>query len=540
HEVSFTLNLYLDGYSIGKPSEAIESGRLSGDLLDDIPCQYVNGTLICEVRDYRKCCSDRELVIRLWLGSLLSRKCASECYLENIVKDIPLISDNSWTYGSRIPDIESPATTTLSRSLPKLDRLCDNPVPTRLNLDLSSLRRKRLRQTPEVTVTSNTRIHGKKVCIDGVPESSNSRFEDIGIISGNAMPQHVQENLSVQNLSPNRKRKKLSIRWQCISTTFDISTNMVYNWGWHPKDLALGGLSSMPGASPSGQYMAIAYGDTANTSTSPHGKREHQDGQISPLSNFSKRPRLPSVGPDGTPPRQIGSHADTLRASDISWKNSLMQQQAMTRSIQYEVSSEMFEGLINQNSGATSFSAGQWGMRIGPKEEPFEREKLDSADLGQVKNDMSMMETDTGHLHMHHSRPPQRLPPNLMRSTFAQGSWSNLSQDPRKEEQLQKRKSAESPRLSPGALAQSPLSSKSGELSSGSAGPHFGAGGALGSSQKEKAQAGGTKRRTTSHPKNPVMSNVGSPASVSNISAPLNADSPSMGTPTAADQTMLE
>ena len=29
--------------------EAIESGRLPGDILDDIPCKYVNGTLICEV-----------------------------------------------------------------------------------------------------------------------------------------------------------------------------------------------------------------------------------------------------------------------------------------------------------------------------------------------------------------------------------------------------------------------------------------------------------------------------------------------------------
>ena len=29
--------------------EAIESGRLPGDILDDIPCKYVDGTLVCEV-----------------------------------------------------------------------------------------------------------------------------------------------------------------------------------------------------------------------------------------------------------------------------------------------------------------------------------------------------------------------------------------------------------------------------------------------------------------------------------------------------------
>lgn len=29
--------------------QAIESGRVPGDLLNDIPCKYVNGTIVCEV-----------------------------------------------------------------------------------------------------------------------------------------------------------------------------------------------------------------------------------------------------------------------------------------------------------------------------------------------------------------------------------------------------------------------------------------------------------------------------------------------------------
>lgn len=75
-EVSFTLSLFPNGYTVGKPMEnesgrqpsievpkflhpydrasetlfsAIESGHLPGDILDDIPCQYVDGTLVCEV-----------------------------------------------------------------------------------------------------------------------------------------------------------------------------------------------------------------------------------------------------------------------------------------------------------------------------------------------------------------------------------------------------------------------------------------------------------------------------------------------------------
>ncbi|KAJ4851564.1 hypothetical protein Tsubulata_042706, partial [Turnera subulata] len=432
-------------------------------------------------------------------------------------------------------------------------QLCLDPCPNWIGSVITQFPPgKRLRQTPEVTVTSNNRIHEKKVCIDGVPERSNSRFEDIGIISGNAMPQHVQENLSVQNLSPNTM---LALRGRNfpsdgnVSALPLISPQTRYTTGaGTPRSVqaqALGGLSNMSGASPSGQDMAIAYGDTANTSTSLHGKREHQDGQMSPLSNFSKRARLPSVGPDGTPLQQIGSHVNILHASDIGWKNSLMQQRAMTRGIQYgnpglqKYAPQMFEGLINQISRATSFYAGQPGMRIGPKEEPFEMEKLDSRNLGQT------LAIWTGIIHGYHKDYHP-----------ISGDLLLLREGGTAPERKISTKSA-------GALAQSPLSSKSGELSSGSAGltleqvctwivtegevavPAAGGTSSLTSSANDSLQCqhqaqAGTKRRTTSHPKTPVMSNVGSPASVSNISVPLNANSPSMGTPTVADQTMLE
>ncbi|CAN1176198.1 Protein PHYTOCHROME-DEPENDENT LATE-FLOWERING [Linum perenne] len=203
NEVPFTLSLYPDGYSIGKASEndivhranlqdaskllhpydrasetifvAIESGWLPGDILDDIPCKCINGTIICEVRDYRKCASEQG-------------------------------SDNSWTYGD-LMEVESRIVKALQPVLsldpkPKLDRLSASPLASKLNLNLVSLRRKRLRQMPNVTVTPTNRPHGKKVCIDQVPESSNSRFSDPNVMSGNMMQPHVQENLSAPNLGP--------------------------------------------------------------------------------------------------------------------------------------------------------------------------------------------------------------------------------------------------------------------------------------------------------------------------------------------------
>ncbi|KAF3451997.1 hypothetical protein FNV43_RR08093 [Rhamnella rubrinervis] len=611
NEVSFTLNLFTDGYSIGKPSEnegahqptlqdmpkllhpydrtsetlfsAIESGRLPGDILDDIPCKYVDGTLVCEVRDYRKCASERGPGD----GFPIVNKVHLRMSLENVVKDIPLISDNSWTYGD-LMEVESRILKALQPQLcldptPKLDRLCNNPVPAKLDLALCSMRRKRLRQMPEVTVTANSKTHGKKICIDRVPESSNCRLGDSGIISGNMMQQHVLENQTAHNISPNNMlalRAKGFVPDASVPVPHLVSNQSRYQMGVGTprslQDLGSGSVVNTSGASPTGQDMMISYPDTVNSSSSLHGKRENQDGQMSPLSSFNKRTKTPPVGLDGIHQQQIGPHIDGFHGSDMNWKNMLLQQQAMGRGIQYangglqKYPQSAIEGILNQDGGATAFAASQQGIRYGAKDEQFETVKVDD----ESKNVTQMVEAETSHLDTQQSRIQQRLPQHaIMRSNFPQSHWNNLSQhmekDGRKEEQLQKRKSVQSPRLSSGTLVQSPLSSKSGEFSSGSAGPHFGTvtNATIGVSPKEKATmtsipaVGGTpsltssandsmqrqhqaqlaaKRRSNSLPKTPAMTGVGSPASVSNMSLPLNANSPSVGTPPVNELTMLE
>ncbi|XWS18790.1 hypothetical protein CRYUN_Cryun32bG0075100 [Craigia yunnanensis] len=606
HEISFTLNLYPDGYSIGKPPEkealhhatvqdapklhpydrssetlfsAIESGRLPGDILDDIPCKYVDGTLVCEVRDYRKVAPQQGSIIPSMDGSPIINKVRLRMSLENVVKDIPLSSDNSWTYGD-LMEAESRILKALQPQLcldptPKLDRLCTNPVPTKLNLASCSLRRKRLRQAPEVTVTSTSKIHGKKVCIDRVPESSNGRLGEAGIVSGSLMPQQVQENLTSQNIGPSNMlalRPKSFVQDSSIPALPMTSQSPRYQMGVvnarSMQDIESSSVVNASAASPAGQDMTISYADSINSSASLLGKRENPDGPMSPLSGLNKRTRLNAVGPDGIPQQQVGPHMDGLHGPEISWKNMLLPQQAMARGIQYanagmqKYPQQVFEGVLNQEAGAMPFTAGQQALRYGAKEEPFDPDKLDGSELNR--------ETDTNHLDPQQTRLQPRLPHGFVRPGFPQTPWNNISQhvekDVRKEEQFQKRKSVQSPRLSGGALPQSPLSSKSGEFSSGSVGPHFGAvaaTSALGASLKEKAAVnsvpavGGTpssndsmqrqhqaqvaaKRRSNSLPRTPAINAVGSPASVSNISVPFNASSPSVGTPPLADQTMLE
>ncbi|KAK6914660.1 Spt20-like, SEP domain [Dillenia turbinata] len=618
-EVSFTLNLYPDGYSIRKPLEnemenqapipdvpkqlhpydraseslfsAIESGRLPGDILDDIPCKYVDGTIICEVKDYRKLAQEGGVNGPSVDGSPTITKVRLWMSLENVVKDIPSISNNSWTYGD-LMEVESRILRALQPQLsldptPKLDRLCDNPVAGKLNLALCSARKRRLKQLAEVTVMSNNMIHGKKVCIDRLPDSSNFRMGDLGMLSADAMPQQVQDNLTAQNVGQNSMlalRHKGLLLDASVSSLPLIPQQVKYQMGIGtprvPQDHVPGPIMSTSGAPPSGQDMIISYTDGINpTAASLQGKRDNPDTSMSPLSNFNKRQRLAAVASDGIQQQQIGPHMDGIHGSD-QLKNAMLQQQSVARGIQYpnavgaKYSHQVLEGILNQDAGVSSFAMGHQGTRYGPKEEPVEVDKLEKLETNQIKSEMHMVGMDnTNHLDPHQSRLQQRLTqPSFIRSGIPHSPWNSLGQhaekDLRKEDQLQKRKSVQSPRLSSGGLPQSPLSTKSGEFSTASLGHQFGSvsAAALGSSQKEKVAAtsvpavGGAasltssandsmqrqhqaqmaKRRSNSLPKTPAMNNVGSPASVSNVNIPINATSPSIGTPPLADQTMLD
>ncbi|CAM8906793.1 unnamed protein product [Rhodiola kirilowii] len=603
-EVSFTLNLFPDGYSIVKPAEnqaahraavqenpkllhpydrasetffaAIESGRLPGDLLNDIPCKYVDGTIVCEVQDYRKC------ALETGQGSCVNglpsvHKLCLRMSLENIVKDIPTIADGSWSYRD-LMEVESRILKSLQPKLcldptPKLDRLCEDSTP-KLNLDLRSMRKKRMRQVPEVTVTCHTNIQGKKVCIDRVPESSSGRVGVIGDqmnIPGETMLQQNDIPNSVQGV---RSRNYVS----------DVSAPqlpMIHNQPRYQMNISnqrlmqehgSGPVMNLSGASPAGQDT-ISYTDNIGMS-SLQGKRENHDGQLSPLSSISKRPRPTLMGADNISQQHIAPFVDGFQGQNAQWKNSMLQQQLQARGIQYTNSgvhryqSQMFDGLQNQEGGMAAFNPAQ-GTKFVPKEEQIEMDKLDRPELGHRRNDLHVIEQDTSNLDPQQLQFAQRQPQNAFnRAGFSQAPWNSLGQQMEKrEDQLQKRKSGQSPRVSAGSLAQSPLSSKSGEFSSGSLGAQFGAVAAassFGTSQKDNKAAIATvplvssmpymtssgnesiqrqqppKRRTNSLPKTQALSGVASPASVSTTSVPPNVNSPSIGTPSVADQTILE
>lgn len=62
-----------------------------------------------QVRDFRKCTSEAGLTVTSSNGSPVVHKVHLRMSLENVVKDIPLISDSTWTYGDLMVSIMPPS-----------------------------------------------------------------------------------------------------------------------------------------------------------------------------------------------------------------------------------------------------------------------------------------------------------------------------------------------------------------------------------------------------------------------------------------------
>ncbi|CAH8334593.1 unnamed protein product [Eruca vesicaria subsp. sativa] len=585
HDVSFVLSLYLNGYFVGKPSEtssrdaskallpydraaesllsAIEAGRLPSDILEDIPCKFVDGAVICEVHDYRKRTQEQP--------SPVINKVRLKMSLENVVKDIPSMSDSSWTYGD-LMEVESRILKAIQPELcldpvPRLDRLSKNPVTAKLDLSLSTMRRKRLMEMTEATVMSVNKSHGKKVCIDRLPESS----ERVNM-PGHLLMHQTHNNQAIQNPGTNMLA---GLRNQTLQEASTSSLPLVtpqqqrYLGAANIRNMQDQGSNSaaVSGALPGGLDAMLPYGSNSmNPGASFQRKRESQEGQESSMPGSNKRARVSHIGPNGVPlQQQLGQRVDGLQGTDPNWKNALLHQDILGRSSQYpnpsiqRFSPQQIEGVMNQEGGPMQFPASQQGaMRYTSKEEPFETGKID----GNIRNNLPGVGSDANDMD---PRMQSRMHNNgFLKSNISQASWNvnpvqKIEKDLRKEEQFNRRMSAQSPRLSSGAQPQSPLSSKSGEFS-GPIGTHYGA---VAAAQKDKAvtsipafgatQSVGSslndamqhrqhqmisKRKTNSHPMTQAINTVGSPVSVNTVSA--NNVGPSVGNPTVGDHAILD
>ncbi|KAJ6327381.1 hypothetical protein OIU78_014295 [Salix suchowensis] len=153
-------------------------------------------------------------------------------------------------------------------------------------------------------------------------------------------------------------------------------SNRGIKWGFPQEVCKIKGQGLLPTfleLPPFGKDKMVAH-STMN-SAALLGKRENQDAQMSPLSSFSKRPRLTPTGPDGIQQQQRGPHMDGLHESEMNRNNSLLQKQIMSRGIQYanagiqKYPHQMLDGVLHQNAAAATFSAGH--SDDGNRNRPF-------------------------------------------------------------------------------------------------------------------------------------------------------------------------
>ncbi|KAM7270739.1 hypothetical protein ACFE04_029953 [Oxalis oulophora] len=121
-KVSVVLNLFPNGFCLGInaneklnsiPEQLLPYDRQANQTFDDIehgllpvdfdglPCKYVNGTILCEIQDYRNCLVQKADTTSLEPSPVVY-KVLLRLTMKNVVKDISSMSDVSWSYENRL------------------------------------------------------------------------------------------------------------------------------------------------------------------------------------------------------------------------------------------------------------------------------------------------------------------------------------------------------------------------------------------------------------------------------------------------------
>lgn len=407
--------------------------------------------------------------------------------------------------------------------------------------------------------------HGKKVCIDRLPE--NAKADEVGITGGNVANQSV-DNITIQNISGSSQPVRPN------NSSQDAARILLAQSGMQPtksysavgNDRVAGSPANFSGINPSiSSQSMIGYNDTVASNGLLSVKREMQD---SPLQD-PKRIK-PTGGIDDVQQQQI--RPQSLGGQEMQWKNQQLHPPLDVKGIQYasSLSGQRYPPSMmnNMQDSGSSFYFNQPGLRYAAKQEQTDGSDRSKDPLQSMAPESSVLD----------QQQPQAQ--HLSQQATARNNVSNMAQwqntrfaaekDLKKEEMIQRRKLAPGSRAPSGPMVQSPVSSKSGEISSNSMGGQFGSAvtSAVIGAQKDKFAANSnaavgypsvasspsdsmhriqqpvvapSKRKTNSVPKTqPPVSAVGSPASVSNMHAPLNASSPSVGNTPMGDQAILD
>ncbi|GLJ10462.1 hypothetical protein SUGI_0128660 [Cryptomeria japonica] len=540
HEASFAVNLFLDGFSLGKPTEqapsaqelisslhpynrttetlfqAINDGWLPGDILEEIPCKYVNGSVMCEVRDYRKVSplQDISSMVESW----------------------------SWAY-SDLMEIESRILKAVQPKLcldpaPMLERLCENSNPNK--------------SSTWDFLCHNMRENREDVFLWLSQESSARTSADVS----SSIATRSRTKCCIES---GKDLSRLEVQGTSNSLPMQGGLN-------RPRILPSPGNISPPVTSvslaPASMEDCTNTIDARNMYVPMLGKRKRD---LAPASKPDlKKPKQEQICMDRFQQQNIGPKFDAKPTSDRQRKYMFMQQ---NQNNEFTFISDMSDHRLSQQITADDDRL-VTGGEMSAQDSKLSS-YIDPRNTSVFKGKEEQLEFEQGQI-----GSPQILSQRFSQQPYSKPSfqWQPLGQtgekDHKRDELLLNKKLVQSPREIRGvgrSVLQSPPLTKSGELSqplkstavtSISLGPSCNNMAVSAGEQEEKSLGLSTvstaatlvdsiqidshhqqaqqsvsfsRRKSNSLSKQPTASGVPSPGSVTNSMAPSNVMSPSTG-----------
>uniref|UniRef100_A0A2N9ICY2 Uncharacterized protein n=1 Tax=Fagus sylvatica TaxID=28930 RepID=A0A2N9ICY2_FAGSY len=362
-EVSFSLNLFPNGFSIGKATElfndepnqlhpydrasetlfsAIEYGWIPGDLFDDIPCKYVNGALLCEIRDYRNSLTQKGGTAAWMENSLIVHKVLLHMCMEHVVKDISLISEDSWTYEDLL-EIESRILKALQPDLhlnpkPFQDRYYREPLTKKLNLGIArSWKRRKVSDTIEADTASSNPYNVAQISHSRAIQNSISQS---GIAYQDREVTCSQRKILSSNINPLESNVVVETTSQFYPFTADNQLADSCN-----QSVSTAFVTSNIDCVPK-QHFSNRRSDPKKSLLSVPGEKGRCETEA-PQEHIPKKPKQESFRQKKLP----GNQTESGHTPELQWKNSLLHQKNVAEKLLGEKFQNESHPLLSTNNG---------------------------------------------------------------------------------------------------------------------------------------------------------------------------------------------
>ncbi|KAM3693433.1 hypothetical protein ACJW31_08G166500 [Castanea mollissima] len=382
-EVSFSLNLFPNGFSIGKATElfndepkqwhpydrasetlfsAIEYGRLPGDLFDDIPCKYVNGALLCEIRDYRNLLTQKGGTAASMENSPIVHKVLLRMCMEQVVKDISLISEDSWTYEDLLK-IESRILKSLQPDLhlnpkPLQDRYYSEPLTKKLNLGIAwSWKRRKVSDTIATDTTFSNPYHAAQISGSSAVQNSSSQS---GIANQDREVTCLQHKILNSNLNPQERNVVVETTSQSNPST----ANNRLTDGCNKSGLTA--LTTSNIVSIPKQHFSNCRSDLTKSLLMTPGENARCETRAL-QEHILKKPKQEPV--EFCQKQLPGNQPESILTPELQWMNNLLHQKNVAEKLRGENFQDESNSLLT-NSGIHRLLAGMPTFPV--KQEPAE------------------------------------------------------------------------------------------------------------------------------------------------------------------------